>query len=197
MTDLDQRSATADAAVQAPVQAGAAGPGGSPRPVAARVGSILLTVVMVALVVLAAAVAVVPRLLGAVPLTVLSGSMEPVFSPGDLVVTQRVDPNEIQAGDLVTFQPVSDDPTLITHRVVGLQWDADGVTGFVTRGDANGADDDPIVADQVMGRVVYSVPLVGHVTNAGWGPAAATIGAVCLLVYGVGTLVFPDRNRKE
>jgi signal peptidase len=169
-------------------------PRGRPGP-AGAVLSGLLGVVMVAVLALAAAVVAVPRLLGAVPLTVLTGSMEPTHSPGDVVVVQPVDTDRVDVGDVITFQPVSGDPTLVTHRVVGVLRADGAVTGFVTRGDANPIDDDPILPDQVMGRVVYSIPLVGHLTSASWGPAVATAGAIGLIAYGGWLLVVPDRSR--
>ena len=35
---------------------------------------------------------------------VLSGSMVPLFLPGDIVITKSVDPNELNVGDVITFQ---------------------------------------------------------------------------------------------
>ncbi|MFE7408306.1 signal peptidase I [Isoptericola sp. NPDC057559] len=157
-----------------------------------RMSSAALTVVVVALLALAAAVVLVPRLLGAVPLTVLSGSMEPALSPGDVVVTRPVDADQIRVGDVITFQPESEDPTLITHRVTGVRTGAE--PGFVTQGDANGAPDAPIVADQVMGRVAYSVPYVGHLTNASWAPQAVTGIAVLLIAYALVSVLVPARR---
>jgi signal peptidase len=60
---------------------------------------------------------------------------------------------------------VSGDPSLITHRIIAVQNGPEG-TGYITRGDANGADDEPIVAAQVMGKVIYSIPYVGHAAQA-------------------------------
>jgi len=159
--------------------------------------SLLLGLVMVAAVALAGAAVVVPKLLGATPLTVLTSSMEPTLSPGDLVVVRPVDPADVTVGDVVTFQPTSDDPTLVTHRVVGILAGTDGRGGFVTQGDANGAEDDPIVADQVRGRVVYSIPWLGRVTNVSWGSTAVTVAAVGLILYAVATIAVPDRSRRK
>lgn len=202
MTALTDETTVAAAAAAAADQAAPATDtpdpqGRGPKSTGSRIVSALLGVVMVAMLALAAAAVVVPKILGALPLTVLTGSMEPTHSPGDVVVVQPVEPEEIRVGDVVTFQPVSDDPTLVTHRVVGITWGGDGIAGFVTRGDANGTDDDPIVPDQVMGRVVYSIPLIGHATNASWGPTAVTVGAVGLLAYGVLMIVIPDRSRRK
>ncbi|MCC2321075.1 signal peptidase I [Cellulomonas xiejunii] len=161
------------------------------------VGSVLLTAAMVVLLLLAAVVTVVPRLIGAVPLTVLSGSMEPTISAGDLVVVRPTDPADLRIGDVVTVQPVSDDPTLVTHRIIGVTHGSDGIAGFVTQGDANEHPDEPVVPEQVMGRVVYTVPLVGHVTHGTWGPYVATAVGVGLVVYGVVTFALPRRDRDE
>ncbi|GAB2470555.1 signal peptidase I [Xylanimonas ulmi] len=153
----------------------------------------LTTLLLLGLVLLAGAVVVVPRVLGAVPLAVLSGSMEPTYSPGDLVVSRPVSGDDVAPGDVITFQPTSGDPTLVTHRVVRV-YDGDGGRRLVTRGDANTADDAPLVAEQVMGKVAYRVPWAGFVTTTGWGPKAAGVVAVGLVVYGVGTLARPDRG---
>ncbi|MFF2620422.1 signal peptidase I [Oerskovia jenensis] len=161
-----------------------------------RAASVALSVLVVAVLALAVAVVAVPKALGAVPLTVLSGSMEPVLSPGDVVVVRPVAADDLRIGDVVTFQPVSDDPSLVTHRVVGIGSTGGAAGSFTTRGDANGADDEPIVADQVVGRVAYSVPLVGHLTNASWGPTAVTVAAAALIGYGLLMLVLPDRSRR-
>lgn len=187
MTATIERSATA-------------GPSAAPaatRRATSRGWAIVLTLLMAALLAVAAAVTVVPRLIGAVPLTVLTGSMQPTLDPGDLVVAQPTDPDELRVGDIVTVQPVSGDPTLVTHRVTRLYVAGDGsVNGLVTQGDANNAPDDQIVPDQVMGRVVYSVPLVGHVTHGTWGPYVATAIGVALVLYCVAMVATPDRTRK-
>lgn len=146
-------------------------------------------VLLVALLLLAGAVAVVPRVLGGAALTVLTGSMEPTYSPGDMVVS--VPQDQYQVGDVVTFQPVAGDPALITHRVVGIALGAE--TAYITRGDANGADDDPVTPEQVMGRVVYHVPYVGHLAGAVGPHRGAVVTVVACLLIGYGSyLVIAD-----
>ncbi|MHA3685069.1 signal peptidase I [Leucobacter sp. HY1908] len=153
-------------------------------------------VLLIALAALAIALAVVPRVFGGQALTVLTGSMEPTYHPGDMVV---VLPQErYRIGDAVTFQPVSGDPTLITHRVVGVSLGPDGAR-YTTRGDANGSDDDPIEAAQVMGRVAYSVPQIGHVALA-FGEHRSTLIAIAgagLLGYGAYAVLWPARGSKR
>ena len=100
----------------------------------------ITTALVIVACLLAIALAVVPRLMGGSALTVLTGSMEPRHtSPGDMVAVKAAKASEIQVGDVVTFQPKSGDPMLITHRVITKQLGGtpEG-TLFVTQGDANG-----------------------------------------------------------
>ncbi|MBO3088482.1 signal peptidase I [Cellulomonas dongxiuzhuiae] len=151
------------------------------------------------LVVLAAAVAlaVVPKVLDGAALTVLTGSMVPAYDPGDVVVVRGVKDAavEVQVGDVVTFQPVSDDPTLITHRVVEKLFTAQG-TMFVTRGDANSADDDPLVPAQIKAEAVYHVPMVGYVSlYLGQQRGLLVVGAaVALFLYAAFMVLRPERR---
>lgn len=125
----------------------------------------VLSWAMVATVVLGAlALIVVPRVNDAKPLTVLSGSMTGTYDIGDVVIVRPVDPETLSAGEVITFQPVSDDPRLTTHRIQSVTYGSDGIQ-FITKGDANGAaDPEPITAEQVQGEVWYSVPKVGYVS---------------------------------
>ena len=111
------------------------------------------------------AVIIAPRIMGAVPLTVLTGSMMPTYRPGDIVVVQPTPPEQLRIGDVITFQPVSGNPALTTHRIVNIFSFGGQVETITTRGDANNVDDPPIIPAQINGRVVYSVPLVGHLTT--------------------------------
>lgn len=155
------------------------------------VSGLLAGMLLVALLA-ALALALVPRVLGGAALNTLSDSMEPRYSVGDVVVVP-VAASEIQVGDVVAFQPVSDDPHLVTHRVVERILADGGVTQLVTRGDGNDANDLPIVAEQVMGRAAYHVPAVGLL--AMWfGDSADTfvaVTAVALFGYAAVQLARP------
>ncbi|MBF0671205.1 MAG: signal peptidase I [Salinibacterium sp.] len=141
-----------------------------------------------------ALVAVGPRLLGGASLTVLSDSMSPAYRVGDLLA---VVPQECYAvGDAVTFQPVSGDPMLITHRVVASASAPDG-RSYTTRGDANGTDDEPIVAEQIKGRVVAHLPAIGYLSLALGQNREVAVGmsGVALLAYGGFALVTRKKDR--
>ena len=142
---------------------------------------------MLSVVAAAAALLIVPKAVGGRPLTVLSGSMVPTFDPGDAVVIRPVDVDELEIGDVITFQETSGEPELITHRIIGVSFGSAG-REFVTRGDANGAADAaPVTEAQVRGEVWYTVPLVGYASVWTAGDLIGNLldlAAAGLLIYG-------------
>lgn len=142
--------------------------------------------VLLAVIAAAVVLIILPKATGARPLTVLSGSMTGTFDIGDVVVVRPVDTADLRVGEVITFQPVSDDPALTTHRIVAVNVGSEG-TSYVTRGDANTTDDlDAVRPEQVKGAVWYSVPLLGwlSVWMAGWLGVVTDLVAVGLLLYG-------------
>lgn len=124
---------------------------------------------------LALIVIVIPRIVGGVPLTVLSGSMEPVLPVGSLAVVLPVEAEDVRIGDVITYLPHPDDPTAITHRVLAITHRADGGLTFTTQGDANSAPDAPVQDFQVRAKVWYSVPWLGDVNDIVNGNARGPI----------------------
>ncbi|MGD8194396.1 signal peptidase I [Herbiconiux sp. P18] len=151
---------------------------------AGRVGGWLALGVTTAVLLL---LVVLPRLAGASAYTVLTGSMEPVLPPGELVVVRPVDPAAVRVGDIVTYQVESGRPAVVTHRVVGVGVDGSGERSFRLRGDANGADDlDPVRPEQLRGVLWYHVPLLGRLNSALTGGQRSVVVPVVvggLLLY--------------
>lgn len=156
----------------------------------------VLTVLLLAL----ALLVVVPRVLGWVPLTVLSGSMEPTIPTGSQVVVSRADVDALEVGDVITVMPYPNDPTLVTHRIVERTESVDGPT-FRTQGDANDAADPwDVTEQQIRGEVRYWVPGAGYVATllSGHTKALGTmVVAVSLLGYAGLQLVTAARGRRD
>ncbi|TFD65079.1 signal peptidase I [Cryobacterium sp. Hb1] len=109
---------------------------------------------------------VIPKMTGATPLTVLTSSMAPGLPPGTLVIVRPVAAEALRIGDVVTYQMVSNDAKVVTHRIISITSSSDGSRSFIVQGDNNSApDDDPVLAEQVQGRLWYAVPYVGYVNN--------------------------------
>lgn len=96
------------------------------------------------------------------PSVIVTGSMEPMIKPGDLVLVQKVDGAEVRLGDVIQFY----DPErklYITHRVIAFNH-ADKTT-LTTKGDNNtSADRDPVSFGQVKGKVLKVIPKLGWLT---------------------------------
>lgn len=165
------------------------------------VGQVVGVVLLGAVVLAAAALVVVPKVVGAKPLTVLSGSMAPSLAPGDVVIVRPVSTEQLHRGDIITFQPQSGKAELTTHRIAEVHFTSSGVE-YLTKGDANDVTDQTAIkAEQVKGEVWYAVPKVGYLSVWLAGSTLRTavdLGAASLLLYG-GYLVtagFLDRRRK-
>lgn len=115
---------------------------------------------------LAVVLIVIPKATGSTPLTVLTQSMEPTLPPGTLLVVRPTPLEDIRTGDVVTYQIVSGQPAVISHRVVSVESSSDGARTFVLKGDNNAAaDSSPVTAAQVRGVVWYSIPELGYVNQ--------------------------------
>lgn len=115
---------------------------------------------------LAVVLIVIPKATGSTPLTVLTQSMEPTLPPGTLLVVRPTPLEDIRIGDVVTYQIVSGQPAVISHRVVAVESSSDGARTFVLKGDNNAEpDSSPVTAAQVRGVVWYSIPEVGYVNQ--------------------------------
>ena len=126
-----------------------------------KVGSIISTVLVV-MVALIAVFLMGSRLLGYQVYTVLSGSMEPAYSPGDLLYVQKVNVQDIKVGDPITFV-LNDNLVVATHRVVEI--DAAN-QHFYTKGDANETKDvEPVHYKNVLGVPRFAIPGLGYVSN--------------------------------
>ena len=85
---------------------------------------------------------------------VLTGSMESAVSPGDLIITEKC--ADYAVGDIVTY--MTDGGESITHRIVRTT-----AEGYITKGDANDSEDaDTVKTEAVAGKVVLTVPHIGH-----------------------------------
>lgn len=108
-----------------------------------------------------------PKLFGYSMLTVLTGSMAPALPKRCLIIIRTTPPEEIQAGDIITFSATlaGYDGLLNTHRVVEVT-EQDGRTAFRTKGDANTAPDaGTVTADRLVGKVVFHSMALGYVVS--------------------------------
>ena len=116
----------------------------------------------------------VPMPLGIGASVVLSGSMEPALSVGDLLVIREA--KAYDTGDIVVYQSGS---MAVVHRIVEMTEET-----VTTRGDANNAPDTPVPLDALKGRVVLVIPLLGYAVwtlKSPVGILVAIIAAILLM----------------
>ena len=103
----------------------------------------------------------VPDIGGYSPMVVLSDSMFPYIEAGDLIICKQADPETVKVGDVISFfDPASNGDSVVTHRVVEIQTQDDGTLAWITRGDANNADDsNPVPAKNLVG--IYQKKISG------------------------------------
>ncbi len=117
------------------------------------------------------AVVIIPKAMGWVPLTVLTGSMTPTIPIGSQVIVERVHGNaelsRLEPGQIITFLPEPDSGLTVTHRIVSKTTDPDGTVRLRTKGDANNAEDPwELTAKQVRGHAKYWVPWIGYAARS-------------------------------
>ena len=116
------------------------------------------------------------------PTLVTSGSMQPLVSPGDVVMIRSAGPEELVVNAVVLYD--RPDTGRVLHRIVEQL--PDGT--FITRGDANTSDDSGVLrAGEVEGVAVLAVPWIGRPSL--WlaeGRTAAVASTALVLVTALG-----------
>lgn len=153
----------------------------------------IVSTTLVVLMVLCAVFLMGSRLMGYQCYTVISGSMEPVYSVGDLLYVKKVDVATVKVGDPITFI-LNEDLVVATHRVVRVDTENQR---FYTKGDANEIEDsEPVHFNNVIGVPKFSIAKLGYVSDFIQNPPGMyiTIGAGIVLIL----LVFvPDMIGKK
>ena len=130
------------------------------------------------------------RLVGLTPFAVLSGSMEPDYPVGSLIYVREVDPQEISAGDAVTFEKGSG--VVATHQAYEVDVEAQEIrTQGIANVNPDGSimhDAEPVPFSSVIGVPVACIPLLGYVNAWVTSPVGATVviaGAVAVIALSV------------
>lgn len=125
------------------------------------------------------------RLSGGSVLSVQTGSMVPAINKGDLVVVTRVPEKQLKIGDVVTYHNPNNPKQTITHRIVALPIEQNEYK-FITKGDANAAQDTPISYEKIIGREVASAPVLGRVIDLVRSPVGIALFIYipsCLIIW--------------
>ena len=119
--------------------------------------------------------------------TVVTGSMEPVYNVGDVVISKEVEPSTINKGDDVVYLGEKNDfkDKIVTHRVIKIE-KKDNEYYFTTKGIANDYSDPVISSDQIYGKVVYKPVVLSFLS----GILNTKLGFYLLIFVPVAFLIF-------
>lgn len=114
---------------------------------------------------------------------VLSGSMEPELRVNDVIIVRSSENYNIN--DIVVYDNGRE---MIVHRIIEQNGDT-----FTTKGDANNVADEPISAEAVKGKMVFSLPYVGVLVKALRSP----VGAIVIILTAILLTEGSFRRKKE
>lgn len=94
--------------------------------------------------------------------SVATGSMEPVYKVGDVLISKEVEPQEISVGDDIVYkgEKGSFKDKVVTHRVISIDKQENGDYKIITKGVANTEEDPEINQNQVYGKIVYKMQIL-------------------------------------
>ena len=97
--------------------------------------------------------------------TVVTGSMQPKYNIGDVLIAKAKDPSEIKIGDAISYVASVGEikNNVVTHEVVNITKDENGDYLFHSKGIVNLVEDPVVHEDQLYGVVVYKTKLLSFV----------------------------------
>lgn len=156
----------------------------------------VVSTTIVILVVLCTVFLMGSRIMGYRVFNVISGSMEPLYSVGDLIYVKEVDPYDVKEGTVITFV-LNEDLVVATHRVVEIDTENQY---FYTKGDANDtADSAPVHFNNVIGVPKFHIPLLGYVSDFIQNPPGMyiTLAGGAILIVAVFLPDFIGKKKKD
>jgi signal peptidase I len=148
--------------------------------------SLFLNVIFVIVIVLAGVITVVSLntkrdvadIMGYIPFSIQTGSMEDTILKGDLIITERYESatseRELVVGDVISFRSIEQGQQIIkTHRIIRIE-QTGSIIEYVTKGDNNPAEDEVKTApgDIVSVYEGTRLPTVGYILDffrSKWG----------------------------
>jgi signal peptidase len=140
----------------------------------------------------------VPGFLGYKPFIVLSDSMLPTISSGDLVLVKEVDVEKLEQGDVIAFR---EGTSVVTHRIVEVMNEGDAKR-FRTKGDNNNVADPLLVRpEMVEGVYLFAMPGFGKAAMFIQTPVGMTLvialPLILFVTYEAVRRKKVDRERQE
>ena len=129
----------------------------------------------------------IPSVFGYSMLIIASPSMTGSIEAGDAIIIKNSDSYAV--GDVITYFP-ADESFSVTHRIVRMEGDK-----FYTKGDANQSEDpDPVLIEQIAGKVAVKLDKVGYFIEWLKSPAGIIFAATFIVLL-ILIIVIADKRR--
>ena len=95
---------------------------------------------------------------------ITSNSMEPSIYKGDVIITKKCKEEDIQIGDVITFEQNQE---VITHRIQKIEENESTTEKkYITKGDNNNTEDiETITYSNIKGKYVLTIPSLGIIIS--------------------------------
>ena len=91
-----------------------------------------------------------------------TNSMEPTIDINDVIITKKVQEEEIKVQDIITFIK---DNEVITHRITKIE-NEENIKKYTTKGDNNNIEDSfKITYDNIEGKHILTIPNLGVIVK--------------------------------
>ena len=120
---------------------------------------------------------------------IVSNSMQPTIDPGDVIFIKKSDVEDLEVGDVVTFQK---NDFIATHRIIEIQEDK-----VVTQGDNNNLADEPLDKSNIIGEYIFRVPKIGYIYSFAGSPIGMITLAVIILIVIIYEICFTDDKKNK
>ena len=115
--------------------------------------------------------------------TVVTGSMEPKYNIGDVLIAKETKSEDVKVGDAISYLGSSGTfkDKVVTHEVVDIEKDSDGRYIFHTKGIANIVEDPIVYEHQLYGVIIHKMIILSFIYKI----VATPIGLFALVIIPV------------
>ena len=122
-----------------------------------------------------------------------TNSMEPTIKINDVVITKKVEKQDLKIGDVITFLKKGE---VITHRITQIEDNSK----YTTKGDNNNIEDTfKINYDDIEGKHILTIPYLGAIVRALDNKIVFLIITLIILIFMFITIINQEKreNRRE
>lgn len=131
--------------------------------------------------------------------TVVSGSMEPKYKIGDVLISKNVEASKIKVGDTISYLGEKGDfrDKVITHAVIDIDQDKEGNYIFHTQGLSNLVEDPIVYERQLYGVVTHRAVILSFIYKIVGSKYGLFVFVILPLLYIIGSEVISAMLESE